>query len=171
MQAVGKIELSEVIRAMTAGDPHAMPKLYELTSRALYGKLMELLAVESLAATALKATYLKIWKYRAEFGKIEGQEFHLMAALAHQCALEIRFSTNRNDGGLSMDPPARNARAAGWRGAEPEGREKQDEALLKAAYLRFERPEALAERWSMTPVDVRARLTRLARGEGGHRDE
>ena len=166
-----KHEQIEAIRAISAGDAKAMSRLYATTSRQLYGKLISLLDDPNLAAAALKATYVKVWQNRQMFGKSEGKEFQLMAAMAHQCALEIRFKRDQTSGALPVTPPSSHSMAEGLRGSQRGMFEKRDEALLKAAYLQFESPEALAQRFGITPGDVRSRLAVLSRGKGGRRDE
>ena len=171
MSLSDKPTLSHVYRALARGDSSAIRKLYELTSEALYGKLLALLASEELAARALKSTYIKAWQSRHALGQVSGREMQVLAAIAHQCALEIRFSDSRNSGKPHTSMPMVRTNTDKRTPDVRRALDGQDEALLKAAYLRFESPDSLAMSCGMSPAEVRSRLAELVRGEGGDRDE
>ena len=162
-------QLGEALAALAAGNATAMRRVYDLTASRIYGKLLKLLPPDR-ASLALKRTYLRLWQNRGLITYRKGEEFCTIAALAHQCALDFRFSSA--DGAA---PAARNAQVpqsgSGQSAmARLSSMDERDKALLSAAYLEFETPATMARRFGMSEADVRARLAVLACGEGGPAD-
>lgn len=153
------------------GDVSAVRQLYDLTSAKLYGKLLALLKTPDLARKALLDTYANLWRDRAAIPPVHDDYMHLIAAVAHRAAIEIRFRSKMSgtcfedmDGGVATGA-----------GSYPQGialhsLNDADRDMLTAAYLQFDSVETIADRHGMTPDDVRIRLTQLANGGGSHNE-
>ena len=161
--AVSEIkEMEEAVARLKNGDKDALKRLYYLTAPRVYGKLLALLKTPQLAREALKATYNRIWLDRASIPAKNADQFHFISAIAHRCALAIRFkSTNTLSilGSLAtqpMDDEESNVSHS------LQSMDEADRQMLTAAYLQFDSVEAIAERMGLSPDAVRGRLATLA---------
>ncbi|WP_147372390.1 RNA polymerase sigma factor [Henriciella barbarensis] len=149
------------MRALGEGHGEAMRQVFALTSPKIYGKVVALLKTPELAQRALSATYLKLWKNHASIPPTGCDYMHFIAAMAHQAAIDIRFSDTSN-GELLPHVPNPPSDAAGLMGSSALNElSEADRDMLTAAYLKFENIEQIASRTGVSASDVRARLTQI----------
>lgn len=159
--------MNDAMRALSEGHDEAMRQVFALTSPKIYGKLVALLKTPELAQHALSATYLKIWKNRASIPAAGCDYMHFIAAIAHQNAIDIRFSDTSNGELLPHVPKPPSS------GEEPTGLHalkelnEADRDMLTAAYLKFESIEQIARRTGVPASGVRTRLAEIASRKSG----
>ncbi|RIJ29584.1 RNA polymerase sigma factor [Henriciella algicola] len=167
MNSGAREQLNDAMRALGQGHAEAMKQVFALTSPKIYGKLAALLKSPELAQHALTGTYLRLWKNHASIPASGCDYMHFIAAIAHQIAVDIRFS-DTSDGELLHHVP--NAPSDGAPHMDMSALEELSEAdrdMLTAAYLHFESIEQIASRTGVPVADVRARLAEIARRKSG----
>ncbi|WP_084419708.1 RNA polymerase sigma factor [Henriciella litoralis] len=155
-------ELEAAVARLKNGDKDALKRLYYLTAPRVYGKLLALLKTPQLAREALVATYNRIWTDREAIPVKTADQVHFISAIAHRCALAIRFKSNNTVsilGSLAAQPMDEREGNASH---SLQSMDEADRQMLTAAYLQFESVEAIAERMGLSPDAVRGRLATLA---------
>ncbi|WP_300379163.1 hypothetical protein [Henriciella sp.] len=148
-----------------------MQAIYELTAPRLYGKLLSLLEDPDLARQVLHTTYVCLWRQRHNIETSGDRDFEKIAALAHHCALRVRFQSRDAEGLASGQNAGALLERKDVEGVSLHRLDDGDRAMLKAAYLGFESIDGLAGQTGMPPEEVRSRLARLASGKGGQSDD
>ncbi|MCZ4298143.1 RNA polymerase sigma factor [Henriciella marina] len=163
-------QLNDAMRALGEGHTEAMRQVFALSSPKIYGKLVALLKKPELAQRALATTYLKLWKNHASIPATGCDYMHFIAAIAHQAAIDIRFS-DTSDGELLPHVPNPPSDGVGLMGLSAlKELSEADRDMLTAAYLKFESIDQIASRTSAPAAGVRARLAEIvSRNSGGAR--
>jgi len=160
-------QLNDAMRALSKGHGEAMRQVFALTSPKIYGKLVALLKTPELAQRALSATYLKLWRNRASIPATGCDYIHFIAAIAHQNAIDIRFSDTSNGELLPHVPKAPLAGEELTGLSALEELSEADRDMLTAAYLKFESIEQIARRTGVSASGIRTRLAEIASRKSG----
>jgi len=167
MNSGAREQLKDAMRALGQGHAEAMKQVFALTSPKIYGKLVALLKAPELAQRALTTTYLRLWKNHASIPASGCDYMHFIAAIAHQIAIDIRFSDASNGELLHHMPNAPSDGAHQMDVSALKELSEADRDMLTAAYLKFESIEQIASRTGVPAADVRARLAEIACSRSG----
>lgn len=72
-------------KRLQQGDVAALEELYQRFHPELYLYALKLTSSQQLAEDAIQDTFVEIWKYRAQLGKVNSLRFYLLQALRNRC--------------------------------------------------------------------------------------
>jgi len=92
-------ETEALVGRMAAGDEHAMARLYDDTSRTIYGLALRIVREPAAAEDVTMEVYLQVWRLAANFDPQRGTVLSWMANMARSRALDSlrRRKASRDD--------------------------------------------------------------------------
>ncbi len=92
--------LTELIEACAAGDRAAFRRLYDLSSRFVFGVVLAILRDAGMAEDVAQEVYISVWKRAGSFDTDKGNPLAWMAAIARNRAID-RLRAERARGFVS----------------------------------------------------------------------
>lgn len=81
--------LAQLLARVAQSDQAAFKSLYLIASPIIYGVLLRMFKVESLAEDALQETFLKIWERADRYDPDQGRPLTWMTSIARYHALDV----------------------------------------------------------------------------------
>ncbi len=92
--------LTKLLEACAAGDRAAFRRLYDLSSRFVFGVVLSILRDAEMAEDVSQEAYIAIWKRAGSFDTVKGNPLAWMAAIARNRAID-RLRAERARGFVS----------------------------------------------------------------------
>lgn len=146
-RGTGQIELDALLREVAAGDRDAFERLYDRTSRYVFGVLLQILDDRQRAAEAAQEVYTQVWETAGDFDPDRGSALTWLATIARSRALDRSRSSRSYARALEKVQSEPEAHPTGSRPENP----------AEAAELRSRR-EAVREAMTTLPEEQRAVL-------------
>lgn len=109
--------LADLLGACAEGDRAAFRRLYEQSSRYVFGVALGILKDRDIAADVAQETYVRIWKRAGQFRPDSGSPTSWIGSIARNCAIDrlrserargfVQYSDEVPDIGGEADPAAR----------------------------------------------------------------
>ena len=162
-----KEDLDKLFQRLETEGASAMPEIYALTSRHLFGIVIQIVPNRTDAEDVLKKVYARIWAQRhVLIQRHKGDPLNYMRRLAHRSAMDFKFKMNvesisksdlKNDFKIDL----KKVRALGV--------SEQDMRILKLAYLKGASVSDISDYEKLDVKEVKASLDRTVdrlRGDG-----
>ena len=77
-----------IIEQLKIQDPSAIAHLYDTHGRAVYGIVLRIVSSKELAEQVMQDTFLKVWRYGANYDETKGQVFTWLLNIARNTAID-----------------------------------------------------------------------------------
>jgi RNA polymerase sigma-70 factor (ECF subfamily) len=94
--ADGANDLVTLIKGVTDQDQHAMARLYDATSRLVYGLVLRILSDPSAAEEVIIDVYMQAWRQASRYSKDRGSPMAWLTTIARSRALDRLRSGNQD---------------------------------------------------------------------------
>ncbi len=100
----GRAVLVELLRGVAAHDPHALERLYGLTSAKINGVIHRIMGDTAIAEEVLQDVYVNVWRKAGSFNPAFGSPITWLASIARNKAIDrLRSERSRNFATDSID--------------------------------------------------------------------
>ena len=80
--------LAELLRQSSRGDQEAFARLYDATSRRIYGLVLRIVRDPSMSEEVTQEVYLDVWRTSARFDPAKGSALSWLMTIAHRAAVD-----------------------------------------------------------------------------------
>lgn len=77
-----------IIRLLKVQDPVAIAHIYDTYAAAVYGTVLRIVSNKELAQQVMQDTFLKVWRYGAQYDESKGQVFTWVLNIARNTAID-----------------------------------------------------------------------------------
>ena len=110
----GSNELVALIKGVVDQDQHAMTRLYDVTSRLVYGLVLRIVADPSVAEEVLVDVYMQAWRQAARYNEDRGSPMAWLTTIARSRALDrLRSGSQDRQRSQPLESVGRQAAAIG----------------------------------------------------------
>ncbi|WP_205859603.1 ECF RNA polymerase sigma factor SigK [Phycicoccus flavus] len=81
-------DLAELLRRSARGDEHAFARLYDATSRRIYGLVLRIVRDPAMSEEVSQEVYLDVWRTSARFDATKGSALSWLMTIAHRAAVD-----------------------------------------------------------------------------------